>query len=159
MPTPLSCLSFLSVFLSFVSFNNDSFLLEQWFSFSFSFLFLLPCEGQSLSGPLFPPFPPALLNLSCLFSPLCVLCNTVGEKNLFQICGFSFIISPLSNKGKKCSEVCQTQWCERTHQKKTSVLKGVRGFSSQNNWSGRLYSNTVRKYKKGGTICVNHSGS
>ena len=132
--------------------------------FFFFFSFLLPCEGQSLSGPLFPLFPPALLNLSCLFSPFCVLCNKVGKKNLFQICGFSFIISLLSNKGKKHSEVCQTQRCEHTHTHTHTKNNppSSRGFEAsvlKIIGPGDFTVTQCEKYRKGDTICVNHAGS
>lgn len=159
MPTPLSCLSFLSVFLSFVSFNNDSFLLEQWFSFSFSFLFCC-CVRVSLC--------PALSSLyfhpRYLISPVCSLLSVYcaikwGKKIYFKYVVLASLFLLFLIKERNVQKFVKLSDVSAHTKKKTSVLEGVRGFSSQNNWSGRLYSNTVRKYRKGGTICVNHSGS
>lgn len=68
MPTPLSCLSFLSVFLFFSS--PLSHLIMILFCLNNDFFFLGRARGQSLSNTLSLYFPPRHL-ISSVFSPVC----------------------------------------------------------------------------------------
>ena len=131
--------------------------------FFFFFSFLLPCEGRSLSGPLFPLFPPVLLNLSCLFSPFCVLCNKVGKKIYFKyvVLASLFLFFLIKERNiQKFVKLSDVSTHTHTHTKnnppssrgfEASVLKII--------GPGDFTVTQCEKYRKGDTICVNHAGS